>query len=161
MNQSHLSVEQLVDYLHGELSPQEDATVHAHLAECRFCSEAYDTEAALSGVLRAHASAEERELPESVVARIRDAIERERSSTAWQWLAAALRPAIALPVAAALAFALYLSATAWHGVGTTTIDATDYVENHAALAATTPFAQESALPTMLTSDDAVTEVSGR
>jgi predicted anti-sigma-YlaC factor YlaD len=154
MNETHLTVEQLVEYLHGELSPQQDAVVHAHLAECSFCSQAYDSEAALSGMLREHARAEERELPEGVIARIHDAIDRERSTPAWQRLATMLRPAFALPAAAVLGLVLYFGATRLHGtLGAPKIDAAYYVENHAALTATTPFAQDSPLPVVLTSDE--------
>ena len=35
MNEQHLSPETLLDFLHGELPEGEDASVHAHLAECR------------------------------------------------------------------------------------------------------------------------------
>jgi anti-sigma factor (TIGR02949 family) len=154
MNETHLTVERLVDYLHGELSPQEDAAVHAHLAECRECSEARDAETSLSELLRAHARTEERELPAGVVARIWDAIDNARAPSPWQRLLAAMRPAIALPAAAALALALYFARTLPHGMlGTPKIDAAYYVENHAALTATTPFAEDSPLPVVLTSDE--------
>jgi anti-sigma factor (TIGR02949 family) len=154
MNQTHLTVEQIVEYLHGELSPKEDAAAHAHLAECSFCSEAYDAEAALTGMLREHAQSEERELPEGLIARIHDAIDRERSTTIWKRLATALRPAIMVPAAAAFAVVLYLAATVWHGrPGAPTIDAAYYLENHAALTASTPFSDESAIPVTFTSDD--------
>lgn len=154
MNQTHPSIEQLVDYLHGELPPPEDAAVHAHLAGCRECFEARDAEAALSEMLRAHARKEERELPDSVVARIWEAIGNQAAPSTWQSLVAALRPAIALPAAAALAVALFAAATFWHGtLGARRIDAAYYVENHAALTATTPFAQDSPLPVVLTSDE--------
>lgn len=154
MNETHLTIEQLVEYLHGELSPKEDAAAHAHLAQCEFCSKAYDSEAALSGMLREHARAEEREMPAGLLARIHDAIEHEGSSSAWQRLATFLRPAVAVPVAAALAVGLYLGVHSLRGtLGAPTIDASYYVENHAALTATTPFADESAMPVMLTSND--------
>lgn len=154
MNQTHLTVEQLVEYLHGELSPEQDAAVHAHLAECDFCSKAYDSEAALSGMLREHARAEEREMPAGLLARIHDAIEREHSTPAWQRLAALLRPVVAVPAVAGLALVLYFGVTSLRGsLGTPKIDASYYVENHAALTATTPFADESAVPVMLTSNE--------
>ncbi len=31
MNEIHPNIEELVDYMHGELSPERDAAVHAHL----------------------------------------------------------------------------------------------------------------------------------
>jgi anti-sigma factor RsiW len=151
MNETHLTVEQLVDYLHGELPPQEDAAAHAHLAGCPDCSEARDAEASLSELLRAHARSEERELPAGVVARIWDAVDNARAPSLWARLFTAMRPAVALPAAVALALALYFARTLPHG--TPKIDAAYYVENHAALTATTPFAQDSPLPVVLTSDE--------
>jgi anti-sigma factor RsiW len=154
MNETHLTVEQLVDYLHGELSPQEDAAAHDHLAGCSECSEARDAEASLSELLRAHARSEERELPAGVVARIWDAVDNAPAPSPWARLFAAMRPAVVLPAAAALALAVYFARTLPHGaLGTPKIDAAYYVENHAALTATTPFAQDSPLPVVLTSDE--------
>jgi anti-sigma factor RsiW len=154
MNETHLTVEQLVDYLHGELSPQADAAVHAHLAECRECSEARDAEASLSELLRAHARSEERELPPGVVAQVWDAVDKARAPSPWTRLVTAMRPAVALPAAAALGLALYFARTLPHAtLGAPKIDATYYVENHAALTATTPFAEDSPLPVVLTSDE--------
>ena len=36
----HLSTDLLVDYVHGELAPADDARAHAHLAACAACREA-------------------------------------------------------------------------------------------------------------------------
>ncbi len=158
MREMHPTNERLVDYLHGELPAREDADVHEHLASCLPCSQARESETNLTELLRAHAKAEERELPTSLKLNIQEAIERERSSGLQRRIAAAFRPMIAVPAAAVVALALYFAATASHGVhAPARIDARYYVENHAALDATTPFAQETALPSVLTSDTVATD----
>jgi len=155
MNQMHPSLEQLVEFLHGELAAPQDAAVHAHLAACSQCANAYEAEASLTEVLRAHAKAGERELPSGVVAAIRAAVERPRQISGWENLRALLRPAFAIPAAAALGIALYLGTSAWHNrsAGATPINAAYYVNNHAALTAAAPFSEDAPIPAMLTSDD--------
>jgi anti-sigma factor RsiW len=152
MNETHPSIEQIVDYLHGELAPSEDAAIHAHLAGCRSCDERRADEVAISEALQTHARAEERELPASVVARIRTAIARP-PQTAWERLRDALRPVVLVPAAAAVGVAVYLGFNAWHAsVAPTAINAAYYVNNHAAMTTTAPFADE-VQPAMLTSND--------
>jgi anti-sigma factor RsiW len=156
MNQQHPSIDQLIDYAHGELSAREDAAVHAHLAACADCAEAHDAEARLVDLVRKHARAEERELPPGLTTAIyaRAASDNVPSSRwSWERLTASLRPAVVLPVAAAAVLAIYISISGWHGSARSdAIDATYYIENHAALASTMPFEESAAIPTMLTSD---------
>jgi len=155
--ESHPTIEQLVDYAHGELSAPDDAAVHAHLSECSSCADAHAEEAALTQLLRAHADAEEREMPASVVAGVREAVAR-RPAFGWERLQAVLRPALVLPVAAALAAVLYLGFNTWRGAGRSTpIDASYYIDSHAAMAANTSFGQEAPAPLALTSDPATDE----
>lgn len=151
MNQPHPNVEQIVDYLHGELSPAEDAALRAHLAACGYCEELRAQEAALTDALRAHARAAERELPLSLVASIRARAARERSPSLGERIAAAFRPIVLFPAAAAVAALLYIGLDVWraHTPQPTTIDAASYVESHAAMAATAPFGEDTP---MLTSD---------
>ena len=156
-NREHPTLEELMDYVHGELKEHDDAAVHAHLAGCSPCSEAYEQEARLGELLRDHARLEERELPPSVVDGIFDALAEQSSAspTVWRRLSAALRPAIALPVAAAIVLAVYFGFVATHGTARAqSIDASYYLEDHAEFATTVPFSDESAAPAMLTSDDA-------
>lgn len=155
MNEMHPSTEELIDYLHGELPPGQDAVVHAHIATCLECARAQSEEVALTDLLRAHARAEERDLPERVVAQIRESVRRRPDTSAWHRLRASLRPAFVLPAAAAAAIAIYLGLHAGHGTArATTIGAAYYVDNHAAMTATTPFAEDAPLPATLTSDTA-------
>ncbi|HVR46731.1 MAG TPA: zf-HC2 domain-containing protein [Candidatus Binatia bacterium] len=153
MNQTHPTPEELVEYLHGELPPPQDAAVHAHLAECSPCARAYEAETSLRELVRAHARSEDRELPYRVVAAIRDAAAERTSPPAWESIRSALRPAILIPAAAALAVALYFGVSGRHSGEATPINAAYYVNNHAALTATTPFSEDAPMPAMLTSDD--------
>jgi len=112
MNEIHPSIEELVDYMHGELTPERDAAVHAHLVDCSSCSQIRDSEASLTDLLRAHANAEERDLPPSVIAGIRNAVARPMRP-AWS-LQLLLRPAVAIGAAAAIAAIVYVGIPAWH-----------------------------------------------
>jgi len=155
MNQSHPSLDRLVDYTRGELSPRDDAAIHAHLAQCADCTQAHDGELRLIEALKAHARAEEREFPiglaEAIYARAAD----DRPEPAWWsragW-AASLRPLAAVGVAAVLVLALIVSFTIPRGTATT-IDAGTYLQNHAALASTTPFQDSAVMPVSLTADE--------
>ena len=155
MNQTHPTPEQLVDYLHGELPPPQDAAVHAHLAECSPCARAYEAESvAHANVLRAHARTQERELPYRVVAAIRDARrttrQRPRRGNSLRALSApssCSRPRRRSPSRC------ISESSGTPCAGATPIDAAYYVNNHAALTATTPFSEDAPIPAMLTSDD--------
>lgn len=153
MNQTHPSIEQIVDYLHGEVAPAEDAAIHAHLATCSQCEEERAQEVAIAEALRAHASAAERELPASIVANIRRQLAQPTSASFGERLAAAFRPIVLFPAAAVAAAMLYVGIDVWrnHATPATTIDASSYVQNHIVMAATAPFADDTP---MLTSDDA-------
>ena len=160
MNETHPSIEELVDYMHGELAPERDAAIHAHLADCSSCSQMRDSEASLTELLRAHANAEERDLPPSVITGIRSAVARPMRP-AWSPLHLLLRPALAIGAAAAIAAIVYVGIPAWHaGSPSTRIEAAYYLDNHTALTATTPFSQEPAMPVMLTSDSSAGEQPG-
>jgi len=154
MNDVHPTLDQIVDYLHGELPAARDAAVHAHIAGCSDCAQARDAEMQITDQLRERARAEERELPPGLAARIRSAIESERSPSLWERLSAAFRPVALVPVAAAIALLLYVGFGHRGQAVASSIDASYYVQNHAALAATTPFSGEQAVPELLTSDTA-------
>ncbi len=152
MNQTHPSTERIIDYLHGELPSAEDAAIHAHLAECTSCEERRAEELALTEVLRAHAQANERELPASVVAKIHEAVER-RPPPVRNPFRIAFRPVFFLPAAAAIAVAFYFGFGVRHTAPTVTaINPAYYVGAHAAVAATAPFAEDALPPTVLASN---------
>lgn len=141
----HLTNGTLLDYIHGALSPQEDAAVYSHMELCELCREEHSAEVALSEALRAHAAATELELPATLKAAIWSRI-RSAEPSAWNRFAARFRPAIALPVAAALALGLYFGATSVTKHGGPTIEAAYYLQDHAALNATVPFNDRSVTP---------------
>ena len=153
MNHTHPSIEQIVDYLHGEAAPAEDAAIHAHLAACSQCEKERIDEVAIADALRAHARASERELPASVVATIRRRVAQPTGPSLGERFAAVFRPIVLFPAAAAVAALLYVGIDVWrdYAAPATTIDATSYVQNHSVMAATAPFGDDTP---MLTSDDA-------
>jgi anti-sigma factor RsiW len=151
MNETHPSIDQIVDHLHGELSAADDAALRAHLSGCPECDELRKEEAAITESLRAHARATELDVPPRVVARIRAEVARAAHPSLWERLRPVLRPAVLLPAAAAAVLVLYFSLNSRTG-SSTPIDAAYYVNEHAALAAKAPFA-EDVPPATLTSDD--------
>jgi anti-sigma factor RsiW len=104
---THLDRETLIDYLHGALEPETDATVFIHLEACPPCRALRNEEASLGEALRRAARDAERELPALVKARVWDAVRRERPSLATRLLTG-WGTRLAVPVAAALALGIYL-----------------------------------------------------
>jgi len=155
MNNEHLDTDTLIDYLHRELPPGQDATVMQHLNACVQCRAQYDEQARLTESLRAYGQATEREIPAGVVARIWDAVEKEHAApTLLERLSGWMRPAIAIPVGALLALALYFGAIAPRMAGTTAIiDAAYYLDDHAALTSTVPFSEGNVVPASLENDE--------
>lgn len=143
MNQ-HITTETIVDYLHGALSPNEDAAVHAHLDACADCRSEYDAEAAMTEVLRAHAAQNEREFPATLKAEIWSRV-RSAQPSAWSRLAGWFKPALAVPAAAAIAAAVYFGAGFNGGHGAPSIEAAYYLQDHAALNSTVPFNDRSSV----------------
>jgi len=154
VNTVHIDIETLIDYLHRELAPGDDVAVMAHLADCAPCRALYEDEARLSDSLRAYARANEQELPAGVAAIIRATIRHEGTAPSWaQRFSLWMRPAIALPVAAALVFAMYLGIAKPYLGTTAVIDAAYYIDDHAALTSTVPFGQGNVVPATLENDE--------
>ena len=141
----HLTNETILDYIHGALSPQEDAAVYAHLEQCAQCRSENDAELALGEALRAHAAATELEMPATLKAAIWSEIRAAKPSV-WNRIVAGFRPAIALPVAAVLAVALYFGVSSLNNQGGPTIEAAYYLQDHAAMNGTVPFSDRNANP---------------
>lgn len=153
MNETHPSLERIVEYLHGELSPQEDAAIYAHLATCPECDAKRTEELAITDALRAYARSTEREMPPGLATRIRSTAPQTRQGT-WQRFLEGLRPVVLLPAAAVVALAIFIGYNARHRApAPTPIEAAYYVNNHAAMAAGTPFG-DAAPPITLASDNA-------
>ena len=138
----HLNNHILIDYMHAGLSPEEDAHVYAHLEACPGCRAEYDAELALTDLVRSFAAADTRELPSSVKAEIWERIRAARPSPWGAW-ASWLRPAVSLPVAAALALAAYFGTSYLGPHGIAPIDAGYYLQDHAALDSTVPFSDRA------------------
>jgi anti-sigma factor RsiW len=140
----HPTTEQLIDYIHGALTPADDAAVHAHLSTCSHCRREYQAETQLSELLRAEAAARTRELPASVRAGIWAAVRRPEPAP-WSWLGAVLRPAFAIPAIAVLVIATYAVTPLGHPRPTgPTVDVSYYLEQHAAQALQVPLSDRSA-----------------
>ncbi|MBD5635241.1 MAG: zf-HC2 domain-containing protein [Candidatus Eremiobacteraeota bacterium] len=145
----HLSNDRLVDFVHGELSPSDDALVHAHLAGCVLCREGYEVEATLSEALRSAAKAEELEMPSLVAATVWERVRNAKPGPMAR-VAGWLRPVYALPVAAALLVGGFFVSPLAHRSGPT-IEATYYLQAHAAQAAQTPLSERSSALVLETS----------
>ncbi len=152
MNYEHISTESLIDYLHRELSPEEDARVHAHVGECAACRVAYQEQASLTERLRAFARDEERELPPRVLFAVRDRVARRTQPAWWSNLAVLFRPAVGLPFAAILVLAMILGFTSIRPrlAHAPTIAAAYYLNDHRRLSdRLMPFSQPPAVPSTL------------
>lgn len=152
MNESHVTADEIFDYLHGELPVAKDAAVAMHLAECRTCADAREAEVALSEMVRAVAHKQERAVPSSVMSSIRAAAERPQKAMRPIWF---MRPAVVLPVALAAGLVI------WLGIRTsaivqprTTIAAAYLVDHHTMTSAIAPFADDAPVPPVFASDNA-------
>jgi anti-sigma factor RsiW len=155
---THPSAENLTDYLHHALAPEDDALIHTHLETCASCRADYQHEARLTEILRAHARKQERELPAGVVARIWDKVETGGARPSfWESLHALLRPAIAVSVAAAIVLAAYFGPVYWKArtASPPSIDAMYYLQDHATMTGTLPFADSAVMPASLQNDVAL------
>ncbi|HET7813304.1 MAG TPA: anti-sigma factor [Candidatus Baltobacteraceae bacterium] len=146
----HLTNETLQDYIHSDLSPQEDAQVYTHLEQCADCRAEYDAENTIGESLRAYAAETERELPATLKAAIWSEIRSARPSF-WSRFTASFRPAMALPVAAVIAAGVYFGVTNMGSPASPSIEAAYYLQDHAAMNDTTPFSDRGGAPANLES----------
>jgi anti-sigma factor RsiW len=142
---NHFTPDRLIDFIHGELSPVEDALAHAHLATCGACRVEYDFEASLGGALRSAAIAEEREMPSLVSAAVWQRI-REAKPGPFARLAALLQPAVAVPLAALLIVGGWFSLPYSHAAPRPTIEAAYYFQIHAAQSSQTSLSERTSQP---------------
>lgn len=134
----HLSEAFLIDYLHGELAPADDALVLMHLERCDACRAEYQLQTRLGESLKAYGARSERELPGVVRAAVWQAIDAG-ANTGVERLRAWLRPAMGLGLAAAVAVALALGLPPRTHRSTPEIDAMYFLDDHAAMRASIPF----------------------
>ncbi|MFY9780153.1 MAG: anti-sigma factor [Candidatus Baltobacteraceae bacterium] len=140
MNSPHITAGLLVDYIHRELAPEDDALVYAHLAECPDCRREQQAEVWLTEALRGAARAEEFELPPAIVARVRQSVRSARPAPL-ERLRAFLRPAGAVAAAAVLAAGAFFVSPLGHPASPPMVDARYYFEAHAAQQADNPFSE--------------------
>lgn len=142
---NHPTTDHLIDFLHGELAPAEDAAVHAHLATCAACAADADAERAVGDLLRASAAADEREMPSLVSAAVWQQI-RDARPGPFARLAGVLRPAIAVPIAAALLVGGWFASPLSHApTPSPHIAAAYYFAAHAAQSSQSPLATQAGL----------------
>jgi anti-sigma factor RsiW len=144
----HLAPDLLGDYLRGELAPAEDALALAHLYACPACRLDLERETALTDYLRAAAAQETFELPAEVKAAVRQKLRVARSGP-FPSLLAALRPAFALPIAAAILIGTLTFPSVMRTIqpARPTIDAAFYLNAHAAQQAAEPLSEHNPMPT--------------
>jgi anti-sigma factor RsiW len=151
----HLTTDTIIDYIHGELSAPEDALTHAHLQTCAACREDYERETQISEALLAAIGGTDRELPPMIKARIWEVVRAERPSPLAR-LAGFLRPAIAIPAAAILVVITYFASPLSHPAPSgPTVDATYYLEQHAAEQLRNPLVERSVTTPILETSDSV------
>jgi predicted anti-sigma-YlaC factor YlaD len=144
-----------VDYLHGELAPEDDALAHVHLSTCAACRREIDLESNLTEVLQKMAAAEEQEMPSLIKAAVWQQI-RDAQPGPVARFAAWLRSPVAIPAFGVPAFAVllvggWLASPYGHSAGTApTIDAAYYLQAHAQTAQT-PLSIQPAQPALETS----------
>lgn len=140
----HPTIEQLIDYVHGALSPENDAFIYAHIDDCSLCRNEHAAEVALTEMLRNQAVVEERELPPMLKAAIWQAVRDSKPSTLDN-LRAWLRPAYAVPVVIALLAGAYFAPAYLHPASNApqSIDAAYYLQDHAAMNGAVPFGDHS------------------
>jgi putative zinc finger protein len=159
----HPTNENLTDYLYHALSAEDDARIHTHLETCAVCRADYQREARLTEILRAHARRQERDLPAGVIARIWDKINAETARPRfWETARALFRPAVGIPIAAAIALAAYFGPAYWNARNAPpSIDAMYYLQDHATMNDTLPFADSAAMPASLQNDVAMAADASR
>jgi len=149
---THYDRNTLIDYLHGSLGPEADAAVFAHLATCAACHAARNEETAIADALRAMARATELELPSMVKARVWDVV-RHAKPTFLERLRSHWGPAIAVPLAAALALAAYFGTPIVRSQSTPPgVAASYYLDEHNAEATQNPLGP-SLVPAIYTTTD--------
>ena len=147
----HSSPETLVDYLNGELDPEADAAVYAHLAECSCCREEYEIERSIREALFESGERSERELPESLVAAIWASAHPAKPNP----LALLLRPKLLVPalgglLSVGLGLALFTGYVPNRGYDVTNrpqIEAATFLDHHSDASMEMPLADRGRAPT--------------
>jgi anti-sigma factor RsiW len=147
----HSSSETLVDYLNGELLPEADAAVYAHVAECSRCREEYEIERSIREALFESGRRSERELPESLVAAIwATAHPAQPSPLALLLRSKLLVPALGGLLSVGLGLALFTGYLPSHGfkaMNRPQIEAATFLDHHSDASMEMPLADRGRAPT--------------
>ncbi|HZV78681.1 MAG TPA: zf-HC2 domain-containing protein [Candidatus Binatus sp.] len=152
----------MMDYAHHELDAAQDALVFEHLQTCPECRAALQAEVDLTDSIR-YAYSEELEMPQSIVAGVRQAV-RGYSPPMWDRVRSALRPAFLAPAAA---IALILAGALRYGPMLLTpqssqLSSSYFVRQHVAQTLGSPSSDRSWSAYVLTSENAKsTQASGQ
>lgn len=150
----HLNSDTLIDYLHRELSPAEDARVLSHLESCELCAGELQIEATLTERLRSAARVAEVELPLGMQSAIMARIAAIRANP-WERFASWLRPIVVVPVAAALAAgAFFLSPLQQQAPARAALPVSYYLQQYAVHAQQNPLADHGTIIMSSFDDDA-------
>jgi anti-sigma factor RsiW len=155
----HHTSETLEDYLCGELGPERDAIVHAHLEGCADCRGLCDDAAGLRDWLRTAAAAEELPFPSIIKARVWEAV-RETQPTWFDRVRAVWRPMFAVPAAAVLALFVYVGVPLVHNANAPAagVAASYLMEEHAAVASENPLSDRGLIvPASVVDSDSASE----
>ena len=144
---NHINENALIDYLHGELAPGEDAAVMLHLESCDECRAEYDAQVRLSESLRLYARMTESPLPDAVRTAVWESVGTVPHEPLRARLQAWLRPFAGFGLAAAAGIAIAVGVLSHHNGPA--IDAMYYLEDHAALTGNVPFHEGSIVPSSL------------
>jgi predicted anti-sigma-YlaC factor YlaD len=144
----------LTDYAHHELDDAQDALIFEHLQECAQCRAAAQAEMDLTDSIR-YAYSEEYEMPQSIVANVRQAM-RGYSPSFLDRARAALRPAFIAPAAAVV---LIVAGALRYGPGmlhpsSSQLSSSYFVRQHVAQTLGSPSSDRSWSAYVLTSENA-------
>ncbi len=156
---AHHAERQLSAYLDRELTPEEEAAVRRHLADCASCREELSR---LERMRRLLAGLPERPLPESFWPDLQRALARRREPTWRTWLAGRhIRPAAALAAAAVVILLLLvpLARGRIDRLRAAEFGLDLFVREHALAAAADPLADRAYLALLVT--DANLRIIGR
>jgi len=145
----------LVEYERGELDAARDAAIYSHLQACDACRAEWRSDLDLIESLR-ESLRSEREFPTAILAGVRQAMYAERPPSLAERLRAALRPAVAAPVAAAILVVGSILGYQRAHQPQPTLTGMDYVREHVAQTAGLASSDREWATYVLTSENAGT-----
>ena len=148
----------LTDYVHHQLDDARDAAVFDHVQSCAACRAELNAELELSEMVRS-ALGDDRQMPASVLAGVRQAMWAPQTISALDRLRAVLRPAVLAPAAAAVIIAAIIGFGQAHRPGPT-LSSDYYVRQHVAQTIGSPSSDPAWSAYLLTSVNAESTSDG-